>query len=53
VNEVEHPKKIQVAKINHINRGRFYIKLVEDCNIMYGSIRKIDKTRKIAPEYAS
>lgn len=50
VDEIEHPKEIQVAKINHINSCWLYIKLIEDFDIMHGSLRQVDKNRKIAPE---
>ncbi len=50
VDEIEHPKKIQVAQINHINSCRLYIELIEDIDIMHGSLGQVDKNRKVAPE---
>lgn len=50
VDEIEHPKEIQVAKINHINSCRLYVKLIEDLDIMHGSLGQIDKNWKIAPK---
>jgi len=50
VDEIEHPKEIQVAKVNHINSCRLYIKLIEDLDIVHGSLGQVDKNRKIAPE---
>lgn len=50
VDEIEHPKEIQVAKINHINSGWLNIKFIEDFDIMHGSLGQIDKNRKIASE---
>lgn len=50
VDEIEHPKEIQVAHINHINSGRFNIQFIEHSDIMNRSLGQTDKNWQITPK---